>query len=172
MARASVPSKNPIRQTRLANGKTLRLFARECGVELQALYLNECGVYNKILPSIKEKMVKKYACDTKELDRAYREFIQTKRQEFANGHNCELAGPNHLRNPIIALREHYGFKRLGWAKIICIHPSILYKIERNKFWELPSSFTEALEESGFAVVDIEELKYRYIEHARMTVRAS
>lgn len=160
MSRQSVATDNPIRKLRLQHHKSLRQLSHECGVNIQALYLNECGVYSHILPVVKKKLVKKYHADGQKLDQEYRMFISQKRFFFDRDFSATLP-ENNGKNPVVSLRENLSLSRLGFAKVICVHPSILHKVEKNVLSDIPESLRIALLQCGFRVEDVRELSDRY-----------
>lgn len=162
---------NPIRRIRTKEGKSLVEFGEDCGVQFQALYLNECGVYPHILPSILAHLTRLGYDNHVELQREYNEFVTQKRGEayfkFDLG-NYTLPPPTGVLHPILALRETIAFgglSRIGFAKAFCVHPASLYKLEFGDSQHLPAQLRVALLEAGLPDTVVDELDFRIGEWA-------
>lgn len=149
---------NPIRVIRKSQKDTLYTFSRKCGVSLQALYLNESGVYPTVLPSILYYLVSDLKCDEDDVLDAYFSFVRQKRKEWAS-----LCAPYSLperrvgHSPLEDLRLSWGLSRVALAKTLCIQPSLVHRVEVGKARKLPRDFVEALEEIEFPKELIKEL---------------
>lgn len=154
---------NPIRKVRLSRGRTLVEFADDCGVNYQALYLNECGVYPTVLPAILKILVK-LDNDATQLETEYIEFVYNKRLEFGEKHNTvNLPPPVGTLHPFIGFRRALGLSRSKLAKMLCVHPAGLYRLELGLMKHLPGDLRDALLVAGFPVNLVEELDYRVEE---------
>lgn len=166
MPRASVETTNPIRVIRLANHKTLESFAAECHIHLQAVYLNECGVYPSILPSILERLVKKYGSNRSDVVKQYADYVRTSREEFGleNSFHNYLPGDSDIRiSPITKFRADFNLSRLGFAKRICCQPSGISRVERKITSTFPEQLQTALKDAGLPVGILQELLDRQVE---------
>lgn len=154
---------NPIRRIRLSKGKTLHDFADDCGINYQALYLNECGVYPTVLPVLLE-YIGKLGFDSESVAQEYKEFVLAKRLEFGACHSTtELPPPVGSLHPFVAFRQALELSRVAFAKSICVHPAGLYRLELGLMKHLPGDVREALTVAGFSINLIEELDYRVEE---------
>lgn len=136
-----------------------------CGVHLQTLYLNECGVFPTVLPRIKSSVIKKCNVDPDELDKDYKEFVLSKRRLFAKKYKNKiniLPEPDLTASPFKYYRESLGanVSRMGFAKDICVEPAGLYRLERVPLNKLPGRLTEALLQVGLTPDNLEELEER------------
>ncbi len=167
MPRQSVVTTNPIRILRLQQNKSLDLFSRECHVHLQALYLNECGVYPTILPAIMERLTRFYGLDRNRLAEEYGDFVKSTREEFGQQHSLlsYLPGDSDIRvSPITKLRNDFDLSKLGFAKGICTQPTGISRVEKRITSEFPQQLNEALLEAGLPVGMLAELQERQREY--------
>jgi hypothetical protein len=149
----------------MAHHKSLEQFAFECNITLQAVYLNEFGVYPSILPSILHRLKTYYEQDESELVRDYEKYVQTKRFNFGEEHKpYKLPESDLQKNPIASFRALLTCTRIGFAKSICVQPSLLYKVEEGKTDVIPGQLSIALREIQLPVGDIQELQDRLVEH--------
>lgn len=164
---------NPIKRVRLAHNKTLEEFSLAAGVHVQALYLNEQGVYPNILPAI-ERYLMKLGEDPNDLNTQYLEFQNDKRRTI--GAFLELKDYVTLEprydegHPFVGFRESLGtpshepFSRMGFAKSFCVHPAQLYRLEKGGTKHLPEQLREALTTAGLPGNVIAELESRCEEY--------
>ncbi len=151
---------SPIRRIRISQGRTLVEFADDCGVNYQALYLNECGVYPTILPTVLRHLVGLEGNEDTLVDE-YEEFCIQKRITFGEAHSStELPPPVGTQHPFISFRMKLGLSRSKLAKSLCVHPAGLYRLELGLMKHLPGDLREALQVAGFSTTLIEELDYR------------
>lgn len=135
-------------------------FAEDCGVNYQALYLNECGVYPTVLPAILE-CLRKLDNDSEQMAEEYTEFRLAKRRTFGELHNLKgLPPPVGTLHPFTAFRQALGVSRSLLAKTLCVHPAGLYRLELGMMKHLPGDVREALLVAGFPGTLVEELDYR------------
>lgn len=158
---------NPIRVARTERGWTLREMASKAGVHVQALYLNECGCYPTVLPSVLRLMVHVLNCNPAEVERAYKKFVAHKRLAFGGGHALNFYTLDHLGepriHPVLALRDSLGLSRLGFAKSICVQPTVMYNVENCLCKRLPPELVGALADAGLPRTVLIELCLRYEE---------
>lgn len=160
-----VNATNPIRVARKARGWTLRYMAKQANVHVQALYLNECGCYPAILPSITRCLIFELKCQSEQIDKAYDYFIHHKRkvsgEEFSLSTKRidDLGEPEY--HPFIQFRQALGLSRMGFAKNFCVQPTILYNLEEAKSVSIPKQVQEALRESNLPIIVLDELRTRY-----------
>lgn len=148
----------------MSHHRTLEQFSFECGIGLQAVYLNECGVYPTILPSIERRLVSYYDCIPSELSEAYIKYVEKKRYNFGKNHSpYKVPEPNIFKSPILSFREIFASSRIGFAKSICITPTILYKVEKKKVEIIPGQLIIALREILLPVGEIEEMQIQQQE---------
>lgn len=158
---------NPIRRVRVKEGKTLVEFAADCGVHLQALYLNECGVYPTILPSILIRL-NHLGYSGSVLEPDYQVFVKSKREASGVRHSLtlyELPPPVGTVHPFISFRKSLKLSRMGFCKSFCVHPASMHKVEHEQVVQLPSQVIEALGQAGLSERVIDELDYRVKEWA-------
>lgn len=166
MARKSQVTTNPIRRLRLQNKETLEEFAEGCQVHLQALWLNEFGMYPTVLPSILQRMKNHYGINSSEIEEEYQRFIKDKRYHFGTVHSpYELSEPNLFKSPLREFRLAAGIgTSYRFGKEICLNPSLVRKVESAKVEDFPGHLVFALREILLPVADIEELQYRHREY--------
>jgi DNA-binding XRE family transcriptional regulator len=162
--KSELNANNPICEVRLQHHKTLMEFAAEAGIHFQALYLNECGCYPTILPALMALMTRKYQQDKLTLQNKYDMFVIKKRMEFADKHK-PYAWPevDVSRSPVEMFRKALGYSQIGFAKAICIQPTILYKVERGKSINIPESIKHAFKILQIPYEMVEEFNYRQQE---------
>ena len=172
MARKSEVTTNPIRIVRLADHKSLEEFAISCHVHLQAVYLNEMGMYPTILPSILGYLTKHYDEHAPELEEQYEHFVQTRRYDFGMKHE-----PYHLNEPSLNINPLHDFRHslgcetaFGFAKAICVNPTVIRRVEKCQTDSFPGQLNIALREILLPVGEIEELEYRHQEYYYSGVR--
>jgi DNA-binding XRE family transcriptional regulator len=164
VGRKSTPSDNPIRRLRLERGMTLEQFADECNIHLQAVYLNEMGMYPTILPSIMEIM-RAYGFSGKESEEEYQDYVKDNRFNFGEKHSpYNLGTPDISVSSIKPFRTSLGYSTaFGFAKAICINPTIIRRVEFGKVLEFPGQLNFALRDIQMDPSDIQELELRHQE---------
>jgi len=172
MARKSERTSNPIRVLRLENHLTLEEFSRECKIHLQAVYLNEMGMYPTILPSIMKRMVEHYGVLGSEAEEQYEYYIFNKRYSFGEEHSpYTLPESNLSRSPLHQFRLSLNLSTaFGFAKSIAINPTSVRRVEACKVDEFPGQLRIALRDIQLPVGDIEELEYQHQEYYHSGVR--
>jgi hypothetical protein len=172
MARKSIPSENPIRRTRLNEHKTLDEFAQECKVHIQAVYLNEMGMYPTVLPSIMKRLVGHYGLDSTNAEEAYQYYVLNKRLRFAEQHAPYVLGqPDVSRCPIRTFRNSIGYNTVfGFANAIAINPTIIRRVEGCKVDIFPRELKRALKDIRLPVAEIDDLEYQHQEYFYSGVR--
>lgn len=156
---------NPIRIIRVANHKSLEQLSTAAGVNLQTLYLNECGVFPRILPRIKDYLLRRFDCEEKKLDEDYKKFVLDKRRFFAISYADKvdvLPDPDLTIPPFQQYRLSLSddLSRMGFAKTICVEPAGLYRLEKSPLEQLPGRLSEALLQVGLSSGNLEELEER------------
>lgn len=183
MAIASL-SRNPIRKVRTQLGKTLEEFSTLCGVHLQALYLNEQGVYPHILPAVARFIEEELELNVEEYQLDYLVFQRNKRAEFGALHDltyydvARLGEPDLSRHPVVLFRGSLqddrsgkGISRMAFCKGLCIQPSLIYNLECGRAAHLGDQTVEALQQAGLPSTVIDELNTRSEEfRARHNLR--
>lgn len=156
---------NPIRVVREKQNKTLQEFADLCGVHMQALYLNECGAYPNILPSVIRYMKYKLGLEESQLQFDYTRFVHKTREEFENRYSpySLSSDPRTDHSPVVEWRQGLDLSRSGLVKALCVQPYLLSRVERGETPELPEQFELALLEVHFPMKLLQELKDRVEE---------
>ena len=164
MGRKSQPSDNPIRRLRLDQGMTLEQFSDACGIHLQAVYLNEMGMYPTILPSVLEAM-RYYGVSGSKSEEEYQDYVKDKRYNFGEEHSpYNLGSPEISSSSIKTFRVSLGYSTaFGFAKAICINPTVVRRVEFGKALEFPGQLNFALRDIQMDPSDIEELELRHQE---------
>lgn len=166
MARTLSRRTSPIKAARSKAGLTLLQASKQAGVHLQAFFLQEQGVYPEILPAVQSWLVL-HEYDVKVATEEYHEFQRAKRRD--NGERFGLAvyelGPPEWANQFVQFRSSLGVSRMGFAKDFCVHPGLLYRLERGISKALPQQVADALSDAGLPDWVIEELNYRIKESA-------
>ena len=170
MPRKSEITDNPIRMLRLSEHKTLEAFADECGIHLQAVYLNEMGMYPTILPSIM-RVMKHYGLSESEED--YQDYVRATRYDFGESHvPYEIGEPSMS---VSSIRQFRGSLRIstafGFAKAICVNPTIVRNVEFGRLEEFPGHLNFALRDIQLDPADITELEYRHQEFYHSGVKS-
>jgi transcriptional regulator with XRE-family HTH domain len=171
MPRKSQVSDNPIRLLRLSEHKTLEAFAAECGIHLQAVYLNEMGMYPTILPSIMVVM-KHYGLSESEED-SYQDYVRRTRYDFGESHvPYEIGEPSMSVSSIRQLRGSLGISTaFGFAKAICVNPTLIRNVEFGRVEVFSGQLNFALRDIQLDPSDIEELSYRHQEFYHSGLRS-
>jgi len=164
--RKSVSSTNPIRVLRLSQHKTLEAFAAECGVHLQALYLNEMGMYPTVLPSISKRITSHYEVNADELEEQYQQYVSDKRYQFGEVHKpYVLNEPSLGHDPLRDFRTSLGYNTVfGFAIAVAINPTTVRRVESCTTDNFPGQLRLALRDIQLPVGDIEELEIRHQEY--------
>lgn len=161
---------NPLRRIRRKNGLTLASMAGRAGVHTQAVYLNECGVYPTILPAI-SRWLERTGYPTRALQDEYLEWQTAHRKASGDKlkvSEVELGPPDLDVAPLAGLLEKLGLSRMGFAKMLAVHPALLYKLDRGETFGIGLQVRQALLEAGFSMTLIEELDYRTAEFGYYT----
>lgn len=162
MARKSEVSSNPIRMLRLSRNLTLEQFAEECSIHLQAIYLNEMGMYPTILPAILRTM-HDYGINPGEVEDEYQDYIKEKRYGFGTTHSPYTFGePNVAVSSIKSFRTSLSFPTpFSFAKAIAINPTLIRQVEFGRVYEFPGHLNFALRDIQMDPSDIQELELRH-----------
>jgi DNA-binding XRE family transcriptional regulator len=156
---------NPIRVARKERGWTLKEMAAKAGVHVQALYLNECGCYPHVLPSVLRLMVHVLDRNPAQVEKEYNKFVADKRLTFGGDHALNFYTLDHLGepriHPLLAFRDSLRLSRMGFAKAICVQPTMLYNVENCQARRLPSELLKALKDAGLSRQVLLELSLRY-----------
>lgn len=161
-------AQSPLRLARKHLGLSISDFAQVCQVHEQALYLNECGCYSSVLPSV-EAVLSGLGFDTETLEREYRNFQLGIRQDFGRVHNFSTLRVSELgrhrldRSPVTVFRDRLGVSQLGFAKSLCVQPAILYKCEKGRAAGVPEQLERALKDAQFPVELVHEIDERQKE---------
>lgn len=160
----TVLESNPIRIARLQHGKTLEEFSTLTGIHYQTIYNAESGCYPRILPSLLHFLVDKWGYDEVRIIEQYREFIVERRIEFHKLHApYSLPVPVGI-HPFSAWRQSMGLTVRAISKDLCISPSQVNRLEKNKTANLPSEIERALKAVQFPEDLLNELKDRIDEY--------
>lgn len=162
---ATTVLENPIRRIRQLEGKTLNQLAESIGINYQAVYLNECGTYSSVLPTI-VRYFEKLGYDGNEIENDYQAFQCSKRQvsgeKYKMGEITDL-GPPSAVNPLVQFRYLLNITRSKFCKDFCVHPASMRQLELNAMQTLPAQLHLALEQAGLAPGLIVELEERLVE---------
>ena len=135
-------------------------------MHLQAFFLQEQGVYPEILPAVQSWLVL-HEYDIVVATSEYHEFQKGKRRD--NGERLGLSiyelGAPEGANQFVQFRTSLGLSRMGFAKDFCVHPGLLYRLERGISKTLPQQVADALGDAGLSLWVIDELNYRIKEAA-------
>jgi transcriptional regulator with XRE-family HTH domain len=156
---------NPIRILRTANHKSLQELSELCGVHLQTIYLNECGVFPTVLPKIRTTLNRKYDADLTKLDADYKKYIFDQRKTFSVAYADKidsLPEADLTRCPMGLYRKGISpsLSRMGFAKTICVEPAGMYRLEVFPLAAIPGRIREALLQVGLSSPNLEELEER------------
>jgi len=166
MARKSKLSSNPIRLTRVEDHKTLEEFAQNCHIHLQAVYLNEMGMYPTVLPSIMLYLTRHYNLVPEQVEEEYQYYVYQKRSQFGERNQPYVLGEPVLGdNPFLNFRHSLGYTTaFGFARDICINPTTVRRVEKCRIDVIPKQLKTALRDIQLSPVDIEELECRHQEY--------
>lgn len=156
---------NPIRIIRVANHKSLQELALICGVNLQTLYLNECGVFPTILPTIRVHISRKFGVSEEQLEEEYKQFVLEKRRLFAENYKDRidlLPEANLTVSPTALYRQSVDpeFSRMGFAKTLCVEPAGMYRLEVFPLATIPGRIRDAFLQVGMSSSTLEEMEER------------
>lgn len=160
---------NPIKDVRLKHRGTLDTFAAACDIHPQALYLNEQGVYPKILPKVVKYLQELGEWDTL-LELKYKQFVAEKRKvagDLNSLSEVDLGEPIFdIGHPFVVFREKLPgvLSRMAFCKDFCVQPSLMYRLETSGTKHLPEQLREALTESGLPAIVLQELADRCQEY--------
>lgn len=156
---------NPVRRVRKQANRTIQQFAGDCGVHYQAVYMAECGVYPVILPKILDYMVS-LGENATVLQAEYAKFQSDRRTESRAIFTGEFSLPNPGldKAPMTKLIEHLGMSKQQFAKVLCVQPALIYRLDKGTWKTLPTQIEEALKDIGFPDDLLEELNERTEEY--------
>lgn len=158
---------NPIKAARLHLGYSQVHFAKNCGTSKQLVIRAEQGCYPDIPPAIFNylRFHTKLDLDSTEFRATYCAF-QHQQRKFAYGmlekpYDFLINSPSE--HPFIAWREYSNLNQTQVAKNFCVHPSVLFKFEKQPHLlnDLPEQLVDALLDSGYAPALITELRTAY-----------
>lgn len=166
---------NPIRIARKQLHLTQEKFARECDIHESAVLANEQGCYAEILPSILEYLVDQ-GYSREQLKRDYHSFVSMARKyiaPFLSLRDFQLKPQVVSISPVVQLAEWANISRTKLAKLLCVQPSFLYKLERGELPHLPSQVEIALRDVGVPEVVLAQINERQDEfHQWLKVKTS
>lgn len=153
--------RNPITEIRKKQGASLLSWARDAGIHHQALYLNECGVYVDVLPTLLE-FIEGLGYDGAELEANYHLWVAERREEVRESLDFldDLPEPCRSVHPFVCFREALGLSRMAFCKTFLVHPASIYELEHGKMLKLPGQLVDALRSVGISDTVIEELGFR------------
>lgn len=162
MGRKSEVTSNPIRRLRLSKGKTLEQFADDCGIHLQAVYLNEMGMYPTVLPAVM-RLMRAYGISLSEAEEEYQDYVRDIRFNFGEEHAPYSLGlPSVSVSSIKVFRDILGISTaFGFARAICVNPTLIRRVEYGKTDEFPGHLNFALRDIQMDPSDIQELELRH-----------
>lgn len=160
---------NPIKRFRMERDLTLESMADRVGLQKNALFLNECGVYSSILPAILDYMLKSdsYLREDR-LSYEYRSFVIDKRRasgEVVGASQMDVGDvPAGAGSPLASLRNVVGMNKSRFSKEFCVHPAKVYSVEDGRSKHFGKQIDKAMTEAGFTGRLIDELNYRQEEY--------
>jgi hypothetical protein len=133
----------------------------------QAVFLNEQGVYETVLPRIERFMVKEGE-DPNEIYKSYRDFVKEKRRWFGDHHGLPSwtvgsLGPP-VGSPMEEFHKHLNISRMRFCKTLCVHPAKELAIECGKTRGLGLQIQTAFQDAQMPQSVIDELEYRVAEY--------
>lgn len=136
---------NPVRKARERLNLSLQQAASKANVNYQLWYLVECGCYASVPPALL-RFLEREGFNVLFVEEEYEEFVARTRDEFYAEH---LADYPHIEietglHPVVSLRNSFNLSRAGFAKQLCVQPSILYRVESGHTKKLPQQLREAL----------------------------
>lgn len=156
-------TQNPVREARKKLGYTLHEFAGVVGVNYQAIYLNECGVYQDVLPAV-VSYLKRKGYKENELQKDYQEFIRLRRQNFLREYGpFKLVDVDSTESFMTTWRHSLGLSKMALSKLLCIQPTLVDRVETGKARKLPNQIRDAFHDLGFTFEELEEIDYRLEE---------
>ncbi len=153
--------RSPVRKQRRALRTSRVNLARQLKLNDSVLYFAELGCYSRI-PVRLINFFRERDVDLKKLLSDYSSFRRNERS--IAGSNFRLldfdpeVGP---LDPVEALSLYIGGSRADLAKVLCLPPSVLYKVERHIPQTLPSDFRIALIQCGMCTEQIEKIEKNY-----------
>lgn len=154
--------RNPITAVRQSRGKTLKDFASDIGINRQALYLNECGVYPNVLPRIRRYIVEDLQERTNlSLRIEYQKFVLLKLEGQRGTLDLDRFGVGDLgapdRSPLAGLRDALELSRMGFCKTLCLHPARELGCENGKYFSFGEQIERHLLYVGISEMVMEEM---------------
>ena len=159
---------NPIRIARKQLKLTQEKFARAVGIHESAVLLNEQGCYQGILPNILEYLMDQ-DYDGPQLQRDYQSFVSMCRKYMRNRlllDQFSLSSPTQTHSPISQVYAHTSSNRTKLAKLICVQPAFLYKLEHGQLSTLPSQVELALRDLGVSEIVLAQMNEQQDEFAQ------
>lgn len=160
---------NPIRVIRNSKGLSIRDAADAIGCHHQALYMNETGAYNHVLPVVLNWLVQNSDHPSFNIEMAYAAFITNSRSDardkygFCTADIDDLGKPGD--NPVQRFREHFGLTRSAFCKTVCVSSSLMYTIEnpgaQHVAASIPPSLLDVFRELKVPAGVISEMRERY-----------
>lgn len=165
METVSLIEENPIRVCRKELHLTQVKLAKECEIHESAVLLNEQGCYPEILPSIVEFLTDQ-GYSGSQLHKSYHSYVRQARNQTASKlrlHNFTLSSQVVSVSPVAQLPVWAKVSRTKFAKLLCIQPAFLYRLERGELPGLPSQVELALREVGVTPLILEQINERQDE---------
>ena len=158
-------AENPLR---IIRGKEeQQTFANKLGVHISTLYLTECGCYWPVPSTILSALQKKFGIDTTQFKKDYRAWIKQHRKQTSEQYPWDSIKFEVVLSkiaPFEQMRTQLDLSRSRIAKLLCVQPAILYRLERGDFRSLPSAVELALSEvgvTGKVLAELNELTEEY-----------
>lgn len=155
---------NPVRKYRTQLQLTMHDFAAECRIGYAAMCAVEGAVYESVPPAVVTYLsIRIPEFDTRRLNYEYSMFQRDLRRINFSSVDLSLPEPDMRVNPVKHYREHMQFGYAEFYKMICVNPGVMYRVEHDKYANLPGQLRSALQDIDLAEDDIEELDFRVTE---------
>lgn len=164
--------KSPILSFREAEQLTQQQLADEAGINLQAVFLCEKGVYPEVLPALLKTMrIHGYKGP---IQTEYQTFVHEKRVEFGIRHDLSSwrvsdLGPPVGHHPLVKVRLQLDLSRMKFCKDLCVHPAQELRVERGKAYTMGEQLMQALLVAGLEQPVLDELEQRTRDFAEGVV---
>lgn len=158
-------NENPLKRIRKKEGLTLAALAGRVNIHTQAVYLNECGVYATILPAT-ARWLDRNGYHSRSLQDEYIEWQSAHRAEsgkILKAAEFQLGEPSIKISPLSCLLDDLKLSRMKFAKMLAVHPALLYKLDRGETFGIGLQVKQAMLEAGFSPSLVEELDWRTAE---------
>lgn len=158
-------SANPIRAIREGMGLSIRKAAIKIGCHHQTLFMNEKGMFGRVLPVIMMWLTDNSDYSEQDINDSYRGWIAYRRRQAVDKYQFYTVTVAAIgipgENPVTMFRGHLGLTQSAFCKELCVPIAIMYNAEGHRSNSLPRTIKRLLTELGVPRQVVQEMIDRY-----------